>query len=186
MLASLSLQILCAASICVMLTPSLRSPRRGQCSPRGSAASVASTSIVNMMPPTSDQAPRSSESPSVAEVWSTLSMSAKHSPCRWLLALRPVRHRSARRQPPCGSCSPEVVVGGRPEHEHQRREDRYQMNYPTRREEEIHQIRPRHELADGVSLGEPRDGADHDGKRPEYPKAYRQDEARPVSAAKHP
>src|SRR5829696_1168011 len=59
------------------------------------------------------------------------------------------------------------------------------MNYPTRREEENHQIRPRHELADGVSLGEPRDGADHDGKRPEYPEAYRQDEARPVPPAKH-
>src|SRR5829696_3738313 len=109
---------------------------------------------------TSQQALRSSESPSVAAVWSTLSISAKRSPYRWLLALRPVRHLSARRQPPCGSCSPEVVVGGRPEHEHQRREDRDQMNYPTRREEEEHQIRPRQELADGVSLGEPRDGAD--------------------------
>src|SRR5215204_339736 len=134
---------------------------------------------------TSEQALQSSESPSVAHVCSTLSMSAKHSPCRWLLALRPVRHRSARRPPPCGSCTPEVVVGRRPEHEHQRREDRDQMNYPTRREEEEHQIRPRHELADGVSLGEPRDGADHDGKRPEYPEAYRQDEARPVPPAKH-
>src|SRR5215217_3024839 len=135
---------------------------------------------------TSDQAPRSSESPLALEVWSTLSMSAKHSPCGWPLALRPVRHRSGRRQPPCGSCSPEVVVGGRPEHEHQRREDRDQMNYPTRREQENHQIRPRHELADGMSLGEPRDGADHDGKRPKDPEADRQDEACPVSPAKHP
>src|SRR5215208_1731767 len=102
---------------------------------------------------TSDQALRSSESPLAAEVWSTLSMSAKHSLCRWPPALRPIRHRWARRQPPCGSCSQEVVVGGRPEHEHQRRKDRNQMNHPTRREEENHQIRTRQELADGMSLG---------------------------------
>src|ERR671911_1930237 len=119
---------------------------------------------------TSEQAPRSSECPSMAQVCSTLSMSAKHSPCTWLLALRPVRHRSARRQTPCGSCSPEVVVGGRPEHEHQRREDRHQMNYPTRREEENHQIRPRHELADGVSLGEFVAGPDTMGKGPRNPR----------------
>src|SRR5918994_779281 len=139
-----------------------------------------------MLSSTSDRAPRSSESPPVSAVRSTLSMLAKHSPRGRLLALRPVRHLSARRQPPCGSCGPEVVLGGRPEHEHQRREDPDQMNYPTRPEEEGYQICPRQELADGMAPGEPRDGADHDGKRPEHPEAYRQDEARPVSPEKHP
>src|SRR5215211_3267848 len=135
---------------------------------------------------TSEQAPWSFECPSVAQVCSTLSISAKHSPCRWLLALRPVRHRWARRQPPCGSCSPEVVVGGRPEHEHQRREDRDQMNNPARREEEGHETRPRQELADGMALDEPRNGTDHDRKRPDHAEAYRQGDAGPVLPAQHP
>src|SRR5215208_1861714 len=61
----------------------------------------------------------SDESLPVSAVRSTtLSVSGRPSPCRRLLAPRSARDRSARRLPPCGSCGPEVLVGGRPEHEH--------------------------------------------------------------------
>src|SRR5829696_1531798 len=60
------------------------------------------------------------------------------------------------------------------------------MSDTARREENGHGARIGEELADGVALDEPRDGADHDGKSSDDAEAYSQDKARPVLPEPHP